>query len=48
MLSWLPNAEGHTLEGASHLLTLQEPARIAALLAAFYKALITAQNHWDG
>jgi pimeloyl-ACP methyl ester carboxylesterase len=48
LLSWLPSAEGHTLEGASHLLPLQEPARIAALLAAFYKARITAQNHWDG
>jgi pimeloyl-ACP methyl ester carboxylesterase len=48
LLSWLPNAEGHTLEGASHLLPLQEPARIAALLTAFYKARITALNHWDG
>jgi pimeloyl-ACP methyl ester carboxylesterase len=48
LLSWLPNAEGHTLEGASHLLPLQEPARIAALLTAFYKARITTQNHWDG
>jgi pimeloyl-ACP methyl ester carboxylesterase len=48
LLSWLPNAEGHTLEGASHLLPLQEPARIAALLTAFYKARITAQDHWDG
>jgi pimeloyl-ACP methyl ester carboxylesterase len=48
LLSWLPNAEGHILEGASHLLPLQEPARIAALLTAFYEARITAQDHWDG
>jgi pimeloyl-ACP methyl ester carboxylesterase len=48
LLSWLPNAEGHTLEGASHLLPLQEPARISALLTAFYKAQITAQNHLHG
>ena len=48
LLSWLPNAEGHTLKGATHLLPLQEPARISALLTAFYEARITAQNHWDG
>jgi pimeloyl-ACP methyl ester carboxylesterase len=48
LLSWLPNAEGHSLRGASHLLPLQEPARIAALLTTFYKARISAQNHWDG
>jgi len=48
LLSWLPNAEGHTLAGASHLLPLQEPARIATLLTAFYKARIMAQDHWDG
>ena len=48
LLSWLPNAEGHTLEGASHLLPLQEPARISALLTTFYKAQIMAQDHWDG
>jgi pimeloyl-ACP methyl ester carboxylesterase len=48
LLSWLPNAEGHTLEGASHLLPLQEPARIASLLTAFYKARSEAENHWDG
>jgi len=48
LLSWLPNAEGHALEGASHLLPLQEPARISAFLTTFYKAQITAQNHWDG
>ena len=48
LLSWLPNAEGHTLEGASHLLPLQVPARISALLTAFYNARIAAQNHWDG
>ena len=48
LLSWLPNAEGRTLEGATHLLPLQEPAPIAALLTAFYKAQITAQDHWDG
>lgn len=48
LLAWLPNAQGHTLEGATHLLPLQEPARIAALLTAFYEARITALNHWDG
>jgi pimeloyl-ACP methyl ester carboxylesterase len=48
LLSWLPNAEGHTLEGASHLLPLQEPTRISALLTAFYKARAMALNHWDG
>ncbi|MDQ6721661.1 MAG: alpha/beta hydrolase [Candidatus Dormibacteraeota bacterium] len=48
LLSWLPNAEGHSLDGATHLLPLQEPARISALLTAFYEARITAQNHWDG
>jgi len=48
LLSWLPNAEGHTLEGASHLLPLQEPAKIAAALTAFYKARAMALNHWDG
>jgi pimeloyl-ACP methyl ester carboxylesterase len=48
LLSWLPNAEGHTLEGASHLLPLQEPAQIAAALTTFYKARVTALNHWDG
>lgn len=48
LLSWLPNAEGHTVEGASHLLPLQEPARISAALTAFYKARMTALNHWDG
>jgi pimeloyl-ACP methyl ester carboxylesterase len=48
LLSWLPNAEGHTLHGASHLLPLQEPARISAFLTAFYEARITARNHWDG
>ena len=48
LLSWLPNAEGHIVEGASHLLPLQEPARISALLTAFYAARITAQNHSDG
>jgi pimeloyl-ACP methyl ester carboxylesterase len=48
LLSWLPNAEGHTLEAATHLLPLQEPGRISALLTASYQALITAQNHWDG
>jgi hypothetical protein len=27
LLSWLPNAEGHTVEGATHLLPLQvQPA----------------------
>lgn len=48
LLSWLPNAEGHTLEGATHLLPLQKPTQISALLTAFYNARITAQNHWDG
>lgn len=48
LLSWLPNAEGHTLEGASHLLPLQEPAQIATALTAFYKARAMALNHWDG
>ncbi|MHB8572948.1 MAG: alpha/beta fold hydrolase [Candidatus Dormibacteria bacterium] len=38
LLSWLPNAEGHTLEGATHLLPLQQPAQIAATLTAFYGA----------
>jgi pimeloyl-ACP methyl ester carboxylesterase len=42
LLSWLPNAEGRTLEGASHLLPLQEPAEIAAALMAFYKARVRA------
>jgi pimeloyl-ACP methyl ester carboxylesterase len=40
LLSWLPNAEGRTLEGASHLLPLQEPAQISAALVAFYKAQV--------
>jgi pimeloyl-ACP methyl ester carboxylesterase len=48
LLSWLPNAEGQTLQGASHLLPLQEPGRIAAALNAFYKARAMALNHWDG
>jgi pimeloyl-ACP methyl ester carboxylesterase len=48
LLSWLPDAEGHSVEGASHLLPLQKPAQISALLTAFYKARITAQNHLDG
>jgi pimeloyl-ACP methyl ester carboxylesterase len=37
LLSWLPNAEGYTVEGATHLLPLQEPAQIAAALTAFYR-----------
>jgi pimeloyl-ACP methyl ester carboxylesterase len=48
LLSWLPNAERHTLEGATHLLPLQMPARIAEVLTASYKGRITAQNHLDG
>jgi pimeloyl-ACP methyl ester carboxylesterase len=40
LLSWLPNVEGRTLEGASHLLPLQQPVQIAAALTAFYKARI--------
>jgi pimeloyl-ACP methyl ester carboxylesterase len=42
LLSWLPNAQGHILEGASHLLPLQEPARIAAALSAFYRSRVKA------
>jgi pimeloyl-ACP methyl ester carboxylesterase len=42
LLAWLPNAEGRTLEGATHLLPLQEPAQISAALAAFYKARVRA------
>jgi pimeloyl-ACP methyl ester carboxylesterase len=42
LLSWLPNAEGRTLKGATHLLPLQEPAQISAALAAFYKARVRA------
>jgi pimeloyl-ACP methyl ester carboxylesterase len=48
LLSWLPNSEGHTLEGASHLLPLQEPAQIAAALAVHYNAWAAVQNHSDG
>jgi pimeloyl-ACP methyl ester carboxylesterase len=48
LLSWLPNAEGCTLEGASHLLPLQEPGQIASALTEFYRARVTARNHWDG
>ena len=48
LLSWLPNAEGHTLEGATHLLPLQEPSEIAAALIQFYKAQAIVLNHWDG
>jgi pimeloyl-ACP methyl ester carboxylesterase len=48
LLSWLPNAQGHTLQGASHLLPLQEPAKISAALREFYEARITTRNHWDG
>jgi len=44
LLSWLPNAEGLTLKGASHLLPLQEPARIAAALTAFYKARVSVSE----
>jgi pimeloyl-ACP methyl ester carboxylesterase len=46
LLSWLPNAEGHTVNGASHLLPLQEEHQIAATLAAFYKTRIIPQDHW--
>ena len=48
LLSWLPNAEGHTVEGATHLLPLQVPARIAEVLTASYGGRISAQNHLDG
>jgi pimeloyl-ACP methyl ester carboxylesterase len=47
LLSWLPNAEGLTLEGASHLLSLQKPARISAALAKLYRARVTILNHLD-
>ena len=42
LLSWLPNSEGRTLEGASHLLPLQKPTQISAALTAFYKARVRA------
>jgi pimeloyl-ACP methyl ester carboxylesterase len=48
LLSWLPNAQGYTLEGATHLLPLQEPAQIAAALTAFYEARAMVLNHSDG
>lgn len=48
LLSWLPNAEGHTVEGATHLLPLQVPGRIAEVLTASYGGRISAQNHLDG
>ena len=38
LLSWLPKAQGCTLEDATHLLPLQQPVQIAAALAAFYSA----------
>lgn len=48
LLSWLPNAEGLTLEGASHLLPLQEPATISAALTELYRDRVTTLHHWDG
>jgi pimeloyl-ACP methyl ester carboxylesterase len=48
LLSWLPNAEGFTLEGATHLLPLQAPAKISAALTELYKARVMTLNHWDG
>jgi pimeloyl-ACP methyl ester carboxylesterase len=48
LLSWLPDAKGHTLDGASHLLPLQEPTQIAEVLTAFYRARAMIVNHWDG
>ncbi len=48
LLSWLPNADGHTVEGASHLLPLEVPTQIAATLTAFYTARIMIVDHWDG
>jgi 3-oxoadipate enol-lactonase len=35
-LTWLPNAEGFVLPGATHLLHLQDPAGVAERLAAFF------------
>ena len=46
LLSWLPNSHGVRLEGASHLLPLQDPAAISGALTAFYEAM--TPNHWDG
>jgi pimeloyl-ACP methyl ester carboxylesterase len=48
LLSWLPNAEGHVLEGASHLLPLKELAQMSSLLTAFYKTPVASEIHWDG
>jgi 3-oxoadipate enol-lactonase len=36
LLSWLPNAEGFVLPGATHLLHVQSPAAMAAALASFF------------
>jgi pimeloyl-ACP methyl ester carboxylesterase len=36
LLSWLPNAEGFTLPGATHLLHVQNPRGLAEALAAFF------------
>ena len=36
LLSWLPNAEGFVLPGATHLLHLQNPRGIAVALASFF------------
>jgi pimeloyl-ACP methyl ester carboxylesterase len=36
LLTWLPNAEGFTLPGATHLLYLENPRGMAERLAAFF------------
>jgi 3-oxoadipate enol-lactonase len=36
LLTWLPNAEGFVLPGATHLLYLENPRAMAESLAAFF------------
>lgn len=48
LLSWLPNAKGQIVPGASHLLPLQAPAQIAAALNDTYEDRLAVMNHWDG
>ena len=36
LLTWLPNAEGFVLPGATHLLYLENPRGMAKALAAFF------------
>jgi 3-oxoadipate enol-lactonase len=36
LLSWLPNAEGFVLPGATHLLHVQKPREMATALALFF------------